>query len=117
VLAEVIKKCLAGANIVDICLFGDTLMESELKKVYAKKKIEKGVAFPTCLSVNEICGHFSPLKSEPAALKDGDVVKIDLGVHIDGFIALVAHTVVVGSDKTPAEGKKADAILAAHTAI
>jgi len=88
-----------------------------LKKVYSKKKTEKGIGFPTCLSVNEICGHFSPLKSEPATLKDGDVVKIDLGVHIDGFIALVAHTVTVGEDKAPVEGKKADVILAAHNAI
>ena len=27
-------------------------------------------------------------------IKEGDVVKIDLGVHIDGYIALVGHTVV-----------------------
>lgn len=38
-----------------------------------------------------------------------------MGVHIDGYIALVAHTVVVG-DK-PAEGRKADAILAAYKAL
>jgi len=42
--------------------------------------MEKGIAFPTCISCNEICGHFSPLKSEPAFLKEGDVAKIDLGV-------------------------------------
>jgi curved DNA binding protein len=117
VLQEVIKKCVASANIVDICLFGDTLIESELKKCYSKKKIEKGIAFPTCVSTNEICGHFSPLKSEPINLKDGDLVKIDLGVHIDGFISMVAHTMVVGEDKAPVEGKKADVILAAYNAI
>jgi len=89
------------------------LIESELKKVYSKKKTEKGIAFPTCLSLNEICGHYSPLKSEPATLKDGDVVKIDLGVHIDGFISLVAHTIVVGEDKEQVVEKKADVILAA----
>lgn len=27
-------------------------------------------------------------------LKEGDIVKIDLGVHIDGCIALVAHTTI-----------------------
>ena len=27
------------------------------------------------------------------------MAKIDLGAHIDGFIAVVAHTVVVGKDK------------------
>lgn len=42
----------------------------------------------------------------------------DLGVHIDGFIALVAHTIVVGaSADKPVEGRAADAILAAYNAI
>ena len=58
--------------------------------------MEKGVAFPTCISVNNIVGHLSPLKSEDQQLKDGDLVKIDLGCHIDGFVGLVAHTIVVG---------------------
>lgn len=31
-----------------------------------------------------------------ATIKDGDVIKIDLGVHIDGYIALVGHTQVCG---------------------
>lgn len=30
-------------------------------------------------------------------LKEGDLVKIDLGAHIDGFIAVAAHTLVVGA--------------------
>jgi methionine aminopeptidase len=37
-----------------------------------------------------------------------------MGAHIDGFIAVVAHTVVVGV--TEVTGRKADAILAAHYA-
>ena len=48
-------------------------------------------------------------------LADGDMVKIDMGAHIDGFIAVVAHSLVVGSSASnPATGKKADALLAAH---
>lgn len=64
--------------------------------------MEKGIAFPTSISKNEICGHYSPFKTdaegkekETNTLNEGDVAKIDLGVHIDGFVALVAHTVVV----------------------
>jgi curved DNA binding protein len=118
VLEKVIQKCVAGANVVDICEFGDKEIESEVAKVYNKKKLEKGIAFPTCLGVNEICGHFSPLKSEPTNLKDGDLVKIDLGVHVDGFIAQVAHTVIVSSDaKKVHEGRKADAIHAAYNGL
>ena len=42
----------------------------------------------------------------------------DLGVHIDGYIALVAHTVVCQKDPNAVvEGRKADVILAAYNAI
>lgn len=41
----------------------------------------------------------------------------DLGAHIDGFIAVVAHTIVVGScSENKITGRKADVILAAHYA-
>lgn len=116
VLEKVIAKCVAGADIGEICEFGDKEIDSECAKVYAKKKMDKGIAFPTCLSVNEICGHFSPLRSEKTALKEGDLVKIDLGVHIDGFIGQAAHTIVINGGKA-VEGRKADAILAAYNAV
>ncbi|CAB1353777.1 unnamed protein product [Coregonus sp. 'balchen'] len=58
------------------------------------------IAFPTSVSVNNCVCHFSPLKSDPDyTLKDGDLVKIDLGVHVDGFISNVAHSFVVGATK------------------
>jgi len=41
----------------------------------------------------------------------------DLGAHIDGFIAVVAHTVVVGASVDhKVKGRAADAIVAAHFA-
>jgi len=50
-------------------------------------------------------------------LADGDMVKFDLGAHIDGFIAVVGHTIVVGQAKDkPVTGRKADAMMAAHLA-
>lgn len=47
-------------------------------KVYKKEKeLKKGIAFPTCLSVNNCVCHFSPSKNDPDyELKDGDVVKM-----------------------------------------
>lgn len=80
--------------------------------------MRKGIAFPTCISVNNCICHFSPLESEPdLILKDQDVVKVDLGAHVDGFIAVVAHTIVLGSSESnKVTGRKADAMLAAHYA-
>merc|ERR1712151_472518 len=63
---------------------------------------------------NELVGHFSPLKGDSRPLKSGDVAKIDMACHIDGFIAAAAHTVVVGGEKV--EDRRADAIMAAWTA-
>jgi curved DNA binding protein len=58
------------------------------------------------------------LKSEAdIVIKDGDLVKVDLGAHIDGFAAVVAHCFVVGASKdNKITGRKADVIIAAHTA-
>ena len=41
-----------------------------------KRKIERGVAFPTCLSVNNTVCHFSPLASDTSELEEGDMVKM-----------------------------------------
>jgi len=117
-LQKVIEACVPEAEISDVCALGDQMLEDETGKLYNKKDkgktIIKGIAFPTCISVNEIIGHFSPLKGEGRLLKAGDIVKIDMACHIDGFIAAAAHTIVVGGDKV--EDKRADVIMAAWNA-
>jgi len=118
VLQKVIEACVDEADIATICELGDTLLLEETGKLYNKKvkgkSIEKGIAFPTCISVNEIIGHFSPFKGESRVLKAGDVAKIDLACHIDGFIAAAGHTVLVGAEKV--EDRRADVIQAAWNA-
>ncbi|XP_043708289.1 ERBB-3 BINDING PROTEIN 1 isoform X2 [Telopea speciosissima] len=79
-----------------------------------KKKIERGVAFPTCVSINNTVCHFSPLASDEMVLQEGDLLKIDMGCHIDGFIVVAAHTHVLQGG--PVSGRAADAIAAANTA-
>lgn len=120
VLSKVVEECKAEADIATICEMGDKMIEEETGKLYNKKKkegdkkMEKGVAFPTCISVNELVGHFSPLKGESRQLKAGDIAKIDLACHIDGFIAAAAHTIVVGDEKV--EDRRADVVMAAWNA-
>ncbi|XP_066993347.2 proliferation-associated protein 2G4 [Anabrus simplex] len=118
-LKQVIAICNVGASVRQICELGDSVLEEETGKVFKKEKeMKKGIAFPTSISVNNCICHFSPGVNEPDyILKDGDVVKVDLGAHVDGFIAVVAHTVVVGaSGENKVKGRKADVILAAHNA-
>jgi len=107
-LKGLIDLCVPGAKVIDLCNFGTTVIDTQAQRLYTKKvngiSIERGVAFPVCVSVNEIVCNHSPLSSEELLpLKAGDTVKIDLGCHIDGYISVAAHTIVVpeSADGTP----------------
>lgn len=108
-LTGLVQQCVPGAKIIDLCQFGTTVMETQAAKLYTKKVngavVERGVAFPVCISVNDVVCNHSPLSSEELEpLKAGDIVKIDLGCHIDGYISVAAHTLVVSeSPDKPAE--------------
>lgn len=71
-------KCVVGASVRELCSLGDKLLLEETVKVFKKEKdLKKGIAFPTCISVNNCVCHFSPLASDTdVELKDGDVVKM-----------------------------------------
>jgi curved DNA binding protein len=115
--------CKPGEKLYDICMKSDQNLRDALAKVYQKKKHLKGIAFPTSISVNEICGNYSPVSeesgepSEYKVLSEGDVAKIDMGVQINGFSAVIAHTIVVSASDAVVTGKKADLILAAYNAV
>ncbi|KAI9297548.1 proliferation-associated protein 1 [Neoconidiobolus thromboides FSU 785] len=121
-LAHVVEHSKEGAKIIDLCKLGDEFIVDATSKIFKdKKKMSKGIAFPTCISLNNLACHVSPLESDPEAtieLKKGDLVKIELGAQIDGFPGLICHSFVVGASKEePATGKNADTILAAHYAV
>lgn len=114
-----------GAKVLDLCKFGDTVITQKCSTIYQKKikgkTIEKGVAFPTCVSVNECVCHNSPLESDMPGevLSEGDMVKLDIGCYVDGYIAVVAHTLICGQQPTvdqPISGPQADVLHAAHVA-
>ncbi|KAJ3394472.1 hypothetical protein HDU84_008468, partial [Entophlyctis sp. JEL0112] len=137
-LAKVIAACVPGASIHILCKTGDAAILDACNAVYAKKKDvtkggfnavfapmplmqskkKKGIAFPTCVSPNSFITCLSPIAQEANSfepLKDGDVVRIELGAHIDGYAAMTAHTIVVGATKeNPVVGKRADLLTAAH---
>ncbi|KAL4121348.1 hypothetical protein QTP88_013878 [Uroleucon formosanum] len=119
VLVEIIEKCVEGASVRDVCIAGDNLILEETSKVFKKEKeMKKGIAFPVCISANGCICHFSPITSEPDhTIAKDDVLKIDLGVHLDGFISMIAHTVVVGANsENKITDKRANCFLAAHYA-
>lgn len=56
-----------------------------------------GLAFPLNLSLNEDAAHDTASTGDDRVFSHGDVVKLDLGVHVDGYIADTATTVDLGS--------------------
>jgi len=94
------------------------MIEEEVKRTFSSKKskhLERGIAFPTCISVNNVMGHYSPLLDESTVLAEGDVAKIMCGAHFDGYASNAATTVVVGDGAVA--GRKADVVLAAWHAF
>lgn len=55
-----------------------------------------GLAFPVNISVNDMTAHYTPDIDDTLTLKDGDLAKVDIGVHIDGYIADSAFSVSIG---------------------
>jgi len=121
-LKGLVPACKEGITVLELAKQGDKLIESEADKVYNKKgaeKVAKGLAYPTCVSVNNVLANFSPLPTDTVngavALKAGDVVKITVGAHIDGYASIAGETLVVGSESVD-DPAKADIIQAAYQA-
>ncbi|KIK07283.1 hypothetical protein K443DRAFT_129282 [Laccaria amethystina LaAM-08-1] len=51
-----------------------------------------GVGFPTGLSLNNCAAHYTPNAGDTNVLQKGDVLKVDIGVHVKGRIADSAFT-------------------------
>ncbi len=59
------------------------------------------------MAVNDTAAHFCPTEEDKSVSTEGEVIKIDIGVHIDGHIADNAMTVIVGSSNEHQEMVKA----------
>ncbi len=83
-----------GKSLLEIA---DTIENLILKKSNFEevKPLERGLAFPCSLSVNEIVAHYTPNGvHDNYILKKNDIVKVDFGVHEQGTIidsAFTAH--------------------------
>ncbi len=64
------------------------------------------------MAVDHVAAHFCPTEDETAVTKEGQLIKIDIGVHIDGWIADNAMTIEVGNSH-----KYDDLITASQNAL
>ena len=96
------KYRLAGKIASEARDFGKNLIKKDASLLEVANKVEKkiidngaGLSFPVNISINEIAAHYSPRHDDKLTFKKGDVVKLDVGTHIDGYIADTAVTVEV----------------------
>ncbi|CAG0953253.1 MAG: type II methionyl aminopeptidase [Candidatus Methanoperedens sp.] len=83
---DALPKIKEGISLLDIAQF----VEGTIKDMGAEP------AFPCNISINEIASHYTP-QDHQACFRKGDVVKLDIGAHIEGYIADTAATIEVGT--------------------
>jgi methionyl aminopeptidase len=107
-----------------LCTRGDKLLEEEIAKVYKNKKsLPKGPGSPVTISPASHVTPFTPLVSDTedaeTTIKEGEIVKVQLGAQIDGFGAIVGDTIKVPKEKgqkAEITGRDADLLLATYYA-
>lgn len=56
-------------------------------------------SFPVDVSLNDMSAHYNPRVDDKLTLKKGDLVKIDMGAHVDGYVVDTAFTVSIGKNE------------------
>jgi methionyl aminopeptidase len=80
------SRIVAGARLRDVC----KEVEDEIRRRGAHP------AFPTQSSRNETAAHYCPSPDDETVYEEGDLAKLDIGVHVDGYVVDTAVTINVG---------------------
>jgi len=93
----------AGEIAKEVKEFAKGLIKPEMKLIDLAEAIDSKIeelggepAFPVNLSLNEIAAHFTPTKGDEIVAEG--ILKVDLGVAVDGYIADTAFSVDLTSD-------------------
>lgn len=85
--------------------YGVGLIKPGASLLEVSEKIEQKIislggelAFPVQISLNEIAAHYCAAPDDKTLLKEGDLAKLDLGTHVDGYVADTAVTVDLSKD-------------------
>jgi len=96
----------AGKITAECINYAKELVGVGLSYLETAEKIEKNIfdlggkcAFPVNISVNEIAAHDTPFMDDKRVFKEGDLVKIDIGVSVNGAIGDSAVTIDLGDNK------------------
>lgn len=104
-MSEAIEKTLKAGEILRRVIYeAKDLVREGVKIIEVAEFIEKKIeefgakpAFPCNISINCDAAHSTPKPNDERTFQKGDLVKIDAGAHIDGYIADMAISVDLGN--------------------
>jgi len=82
------SRVVAGARLREVCAEVEGFIRAQ----------GAHLAFPVQTSRNEVAAHYCPSPEEETLYASGDLAKLDVGVHVDGWVVDTAVTVNVGDD-------------------
>ena len=65
------------------------------------KSLGGKAAWPVNININDMAAHYTPDLNDATILNKGDIVNIDIGVHVDGYISDKAFTLCIGQSAHP----------------
>ena len=105
VLSEAAERVEVGASLLSVAEFAEE----------RTRELGAGLAFPTNISVDEEASHATPDADDETTFGE-DLVCLDVGVHVDGYIADAATTVDLRGEPSLVEASEA-ALEAALDAV
>ena len=104
---EAFEKYVEAGRIASIVReFSKTIIKDGVLLVDVAEQLEKMIidkggfpAFPVNLSINSQAAHYTPSKNDKTIFNKKDVLKVDLGVQVDGYVADTAYTISFDSEQ------------------
>ena len=128
-MEEMVKEALEAYDVSK--KISDKVIKFANEEIYEKRNafelaeiVEKSIkdfggkpAWPVNISVNNVAAHYTPDINDTLVLREGDLVKLDIGVHFEGYIWDRAFTVCMGRKTHPLIEASEEALAKALDAV
>ena len=88
VKAQVPSQVRPGVSFLEVCDFVQKQVESRGGRL----------AFPTGIGVNQVTAHYAPQDGDASVFKEEDLVKVDFGVHVEGYVTDTSVSVTLNPE-------------------
>jgi len=88
---EIKSEVKPGVKVIDIC----ERVENRIRELGG------GIAFPCNVDINHVAAHYVSPIGDTTTIQQGQIVKVDIGAHVDGYIADTATTVCLDPAYAP----------------